>query len=122
MSNSTTYTTTSTEKLLSACGGALVTSLMVTPMDVIKMRLQTQHVYSPPSKLTCCLTLDRCTLTQALKFTKKSFSPRGKFQVANMHECALNHSAVKNPDIFKGTFVKYIFIPYMSKFKTNLIV
>lgn len=112
MSNSTTYTTTSTEKLLSACGGALVTSLMVTPMDVIKMRLQTQHVYTPPSKLTCCLTLDRCTLTQALKFTKKSFSPSssssrgggGKFQVANMHECALNHSAVKNPDIFKGTF------------------
>lgn len=108
MSNST-YSTTSTEKLLSACGGALVTSLMVTPMDVIKMRLQTQNVYTPQSKLACCLTLDRCTLTQALKFTKKAIKPRGKFQVANMHECAMNHSAAKNPQILKGTFVSFFF-------------
>lgn len=102
MSN-TTYSTTSYEKLLSACGGALVTSLMVTPMDVIKMRLQTQHVYTPHVKATCCLTFDRCTLTQAIKTTKRNFSHLGKVQVANLHECAL-HSP-KNPELFKGTFV-----------------
>lgn len=106
-----TYTTTSYEKLLSACGGALVTSLMVTPMDVIKMRLQTQHVYTPHAKNTCCLIFDRCTLTQAMKFTKKTFSSRGKVQVAKLHECALNHTVIKNPQIFKGTFVSiYIYI------------
>ncbi|KAG2237735.1 hypothetical protein INT48_009673 [Thamnidium elegans] len=102
MSTNTTYSTTSYEKLLSACGGALVTSLMVTPMDVIKMRLQTQHVYTPNAKAICCLTFDRCTLTQAIKTTKKNFSSRGKVQVANLHECALQSS--KNPELFKGTF------------------
>ncbi|KAG2197880.1 hypothetical protein INT47_003549 [Mucor saturninus] len=98
-----TYTTTSTEKLLSACGGALVTSIMVTPMDVIKMRLQTQNVYTPLAKNTCCLTFDRCTLTQAMKFTKKTFSSRGKVQVAKLHECALQRTPI-NSQIFKGTF------------------
>lgn len=103
-----TYSTTSSEKLLSACGGALVTSVMVTPMDVIKMRLQTQNVYTPLAKNTCCLTFDRCTLTQAMKFTKKSFPSRGKVQVAKLHECALQHPT-PNSQMFKGTFVS-IFI------------
>lgn len=103
MSTNTTYSTTSYEKLLSACGGALVTSLMVTPMDVIKMRLQTQHVYTANPKAICCLTFDRCTLTQAIKTTKKNFPSRGKVQVASLHECAIQSS--KNPELFKGTFV-----------------
>ena len=113
MSN-TTYTTTSTEKLLSACGGALVTSLMVTPMDVIKMRLQTQPVNNKSLSSTitaCCSTLDRCTLIPNLRLTnKKLFSQGVNFQVASLHECALNHSAAKNPLVFQGTFVRKFFI------------
>ncbi|KAI8366883.1 mitochondrial carrier domain-containing protein [Blakeslea trispora] len=58
---STNYTTTPSEKLLSACGGALLTSVMVTPMDVVKMRMQTQQ-YSPLSSKAslCCLTFNQC--------------------------------------------------------------
>jgi solute carrier family 25 protein 39/40 len=119
MSNSSTYTTTSSEKLLSACGGALVTSVMVTPMDVIKMRLQTQNVYNNVplalKNISCCLTFDRCSLTQALKFTtttkKNNYNnnKQRRVQIANIHECALNHPSRNNPLIFKGTFVSLIF-------------
>ncbi|OBZ86441.1 Solute carrier family 25 member 40 [Choanephora cucurbitarum] len=58
---STNYTTTPSEKLLSACGGALLTSVMVTPMDVVKMRMQTQHPYQLASKASlCCSTFNQC--------------------------------------------------------------
>lgn len=114
-----TYTTTSSEKLLSACGGALVTSIMVTPMDVIKMRLQTQHVYTPHAKNTCCLTFDRCTLTQAMKFTKRTFSSTGKVQVAKLHECALQNTTA-NTQLFKGTFVS-IHLLFFKKKKSSYL-
>ncbi|KAG2185820.1 hypothetical protein INT43_002257 [Umbelopsis isabellina] len=36
-------TTSSSERMLSACTGALLTSLLVTPLDVVKTRLQSQE-------------------------------------------------------------------------------
>ncbi|KAJ8654401.1 hypothetical protein O0I10_009971 [Lichtheimia ornata] len=34
----------STERMIAACGGALVTSLLMTPLDVVKTRLQSQEI------------------------------------------------------------------------------
>ncbi|KAI7885604.1 mitochondrial carrier [Lichtheimia hyalospora FSU 10163] len=38
------YQTTPTERIISACGGALLTMLLMTPLDVVKTRLQTQEI------------------------------------------------------------------------------
>jgi solute carrier family 25 protein 39/40 len=97
----TASTTTSTERLLSACGGALVTSLMVTPMDVVKMRMQTQHVYhataSSLSKAICCMTFNNCT--QSIK--------HGLQYNRSISTCAV-HPTATNSTLFKGTFVSII--------------
>ncbi|ORX66995.1 mitochondrial carrier [Basidiobolus meristosporus CBS 931.73] len=39
-------------KMASACGGALLTSILVTPLDVVKTRLQSQTVYCYGSPLS----------------------------------------------------------------------
>ncbi|XP_035214483.1 solute carrier family 25 member 40-like isoform X4 [Stegodyphus dumicola] len=41
---------TVSEQVLSACAGALVTSLFVTPLDVVKIRLQVQEKVGPGKK------------------------------------------------------------------------
>ncbi|KAL1915587.1 uncharacterized protein VTP21DRAFT_6711 [Calcarisporiella thermophila] len=43
-------------KIVSACGGALITSLLVTPLDLIKTRLQSQIDTRHNSFLKCCDT------------------------------------------------------------------
>lgn len=96
MSNNKNNTTI--EKLISACAGALITSLMVTPMDVIKMRLQTQQRTVPKY---CCTALSQCNLTQPMTLLKKIPFRKTKFQMANIHECAI---AQQQPLIFRGTF------------------
>ncbi|KAL9548864.1 hypothetical protein PS6_006389 [Mucor atramentarius] len=115
MSSSTTYSTTSTEKLLSACGGALVTSLMVTPMDVVKMRMQTQNVYSATtntlSKAMCCMTFNNCT--QSIKHGLQNNRITRGGQLANIYQCTAYSEAAAvsvaaansvNSPAFKGTF------------------
>jgi solute carrier family 25 protein 39/40 len=93
--------TSSTEKLISACSGAIVTSLMVTPMDVVKMRMQT-HQYTP-KRTICCQGIAPCALTHNFQHVAKKRPQRlATYQVANMHECALTQ---KNPLPFKGTLV-----------------
>ncbi|EIE88097.1 hypothetical protein G6F46_002957 [Rhizopus delemar] len=86
MSNNNNNTTI--EKLISACTGAVITSVMVTPMDVIKMRLQTQERPSF-SKRTCC-TWNQCSLTQSTKSYKITPVQGKGLQLANIHECALS--------------------------------
>ncbi|KAI9481660.1 MAG: mitochondrial carrier domain-containing protein [Benjaminiella poitrasii] len=92
MSNTTT---SSTEKLLSACGGALVTSLMVTPMDVVKMRMQTQNVYNA----MCCMAFNNC-IKHGLQSTRIT---RGQ---PLLYECAIPLSSFTTKattPIFKST-------------------
>ncbi|KAF1796917.1 mitochondrial carrier domain-containing protein [Mucor lusitanicus] len=115
MSN-TTYSTTSTEKLLSACGGALVTSLMVTPMDVVKMRMQTQNVYSATTNTLskaamCCMTFNNCT--QSIKHGLQNNRITRGGQLANIYQCTAYSEAAAvsvaasssvNSPVFKGTF------------------
>ncbi|KAI9005782.1 mitochondrial carrier domain-containing protein [Phycomyces nitens] len=108
----TIHTTSSTEKLLSACTGALLTSLLVTPMDVVKLRLQTQH-YDSSRKTKCCSPfspkngLKICTLTSGIQHYSKIFSKKSTRQVASIHECAIELPnrpfAPKNPQMLKGT-------------------
>ncbi|KAI9281588.1 mitochondrial carrier domain-containing protein [Sporodiniella umbellata] len=96
MSSNSNHNTT-VEKLISACTGALITSLMVTPMDVIKMRLQTQQNIFP-SKRHCC-TWNPCNLKKTTKSFKMPAVGGKSLQVANIHECA----ALQQPMILKGT-------------------
>lgn len=116
MSN-TTYSTTSTEKLLSACGGALVTSLMVTPMDVVKMRMQTQNVYSATTNTLsskaamCCMAFNNCT--QSIKHGLQNNRITRGGQLANIYQCTAFSEAAAvsvansvNSPAFKGTFVR----------------
>jgi solute carrier family 25 protein 39/40 len=114
--SSSTYSTTSTEKLLSACGGALVTSLMVTPMDVVKMRMQTQHVYSATtsslSKAMCCMTFNNCT--QSIKHGLQNNRITRGGQLTNVYQCTAYSEAATvsvaansiNSPVFRGTFVR----------------
>ncbi|KAI7869176.1 putative mitochondrial carrier protein [Spinellus fusiger] len=89
----TVYTTSSTEKLLSACTGALLTSLLMTPMDVVKLRLQTQP-YNPSKPLCCSTTsikkdIRTCIWSNGIQHSSKSFYTRSPNQIANLHECAV---------------------------------
>jgi solute carrier family 25 protein 39/40 len=43
---------TSVERMLAACSGSIVTSLIVTPLDVVRVRLQQQEILLPNSE--CC--------------------------------------------------------------------
>lgn len=106
MSNNSNHNTT-IEKLLSACTGALITSLMVTPMDVIKMRLQTQQ-RTLPLKRSCC-TWTPCSLTQSAKSLKIPTIRKSSLQVASIHECALP----QQPMILKGTVVSGVFFLFI---------
>ncbi|KAI8967601.1 mitochondrial carrier domain-containing protein [Mycotypha africana] len=104
---SLTDTTSSTEKLISACGGALLTSLVVTPMDVVKMRLQTQHVYTPSSPAsTCCNTFKSCS--QAIKHDLQLNRLIRGGQFANSIFCPIYvdniATAASRSVILKGTF------------------
>ncbi|CEP18969.1 hypothetical protein [Parasitella parasitica] len=110
MSGSSTYTTTSTEKLLSACAGALITSFMVTPMDVVKMRMQTQHVYSATastiSKAMCCMTFNNCT--QSIKHGLHNNRITRGGHLGTLFQCtayseAAAVSAAANSPAFRGT-------------------
>ncbi|OAD65204.1 hypothetical protein PHYBLDRAFT_89896, partial [Phycomyces blakesleeanus NRRL 1555(-)] len=98
------YTTSSTEKLLSACTGALLTSLLVTPMDVVKLRLQTQNYDSSRKPTACCSPfsskngLKICKLTSGIQHYSKIFSKKGTNQDGF-------HTIVKNeglPGLWKG--------------------
>ncbi|CAO3587483.1 unnamed protein product [Absidia cylindrospora] len=114
MATTTATSTTSTEKLISACAGALVTSLLVTPMDVIKLRLQTQHKQPNLKPSTCCqLTniitsrhreIPPCSWQHNINHTTTTTlrSSSSKQQVASLHECIHSGSA-RQPLIFKGT-------------------
>ncbi|RPA76834.1 mitochondrial carrier [Ascobolus immersus RN42] len=42
---------TATQKMLAACSGSTLTSLLVTPLDVIRVRLQAQHSGPTPIKI-----------------------------------------------------------------------
>ncbi|KAI8974483.1 mitochondrial carrier domain-containing protein [Pilobolus umbonatus] len=84
--------TTSYEKLLSACGGALATSLMVTPLDVIKMRLQTQQI---TQTIQCCMQLfsaDRGHCSHPMKLPNYG-------TMSTLRDC---HSS-QSPLVLKGT-------------------
>ena len=48
------------QRMASALGGSLVTSLVVTPLDVVKVRLQAQSLV-PPIIDTCCGDFVFCT-------------------------------------------------------------
>ncbi|KAI9599108.1 mitochondrial carrier domain-containing protein [Syncephalis fuscata] len=64
-------------KAVSACAGALITSLLVTPLDVVKTRLQSQPVSTNIAKElpcrynhTACLCPPRITLTNVASLYK----------------------------------------------------
>ncbi|ORY96819.1 mitochondrial carrier domain-containing protein [Syncephalastrum racemosum] len=94
---STTATTaiSSTEKLISACLGAFLTSVLVTPMDVVKMRLQTQHVHAKPQHAlfpSCsCMPIPSNTTAEIRKCLREGKRHVPTRQVAAIHECALHH-------------------------------
>ncbi|KAI8086250.1 mitochondrial carrier domain-containing protein [Halteromyces radiatus] len=108
---STTSSTTSTEKLLSACAGALVTSLLVTPLDVIKLRIQTQQKQTTAKASTLCCQLSNsvsrsreipyCSFLKNINHTSILRSTTSKQQIANLHECI--HGHYQHPLVLKGT-------------------
>ncbi|KAI7898683.1 mitochondrial carrier domain-containing protein [Cokeromyces recurvatus] len=89
--------TSSTEKLISACGGALITSLMVTPMDVVKMRMQTQNIYNA----VCCMAFNNC-IKQGLQINRIT---RGQ---PMLYDCAISITNTatnsRTSPVFKNTF------------------
>lgn len=107
MSTTSNTSTTSTEKMISACAGALVTSLLVTPMDVIKLRLQTQQ--SQPTNLKTTLGNVCCQLTNTTSRLRElptciwmNAAPP-KQQTLNLQDCLYGTS--RPSLIFKGTLV-----------------
>jgi hypothetical protein len=99
--HNTLNSTTSYEKIASACTGAILTSLLVTPMDVVKMRLQTQAMnaayYNKTSKAlynSCCMPADLkqvagevCKWNTMPRHERKRM-PAAKLRAAAMHECS----------------------------------
>lgn len=99
--HNTLNSTTSYEKIASACTGAILTSLLVTPMDVVKMRLQTQAMnaayYNKTSKAlynSCCMPADLkqvagevCKWNTIPRHERKRM-PAAKLRAAALHECS----------------------------------
>ncbi|RUP19712.1 mitochondrial carrier domain-containing protein, partial [Jimgerdemannia flammicorona] len=67
MQTNTRHEISSLEKMLSACTGALLTSLLVTPLDVIKTRLQSQALYNSPVRHTSTTPYSATSLTQCCR-------------------------------------------------------
>jgi solute carrier family 25 protein 39/40 len=101
--HNTIHSTTSYEKIVSACTGAILTSILVTPMDVVKMRLQTQamngaaaqnYKTSKPFTTVCCMPADLrkvagevCKWNTIPRHERKRSSP-ATLRAAAMHECS----------------------------------
>lgn len=97
------HSTTSYEKIASACTGAILTSILVTPMDVVKMRLQTQAMNAAAAQnyktaksfsSVCCMPADLkkvagevCKWNTIPRHERKRLSP-SKLRAAAMHECS----------------------------------
>jgi hypothetical protein len=97
------HSTTSYEKIASACSGAILTSILVTPMDVVKMRLQTQAMNAAAAQnyktaksfsSVCCMPADLkkvagevCKWNTIPRHERKRLSP-SKLRAAAMHECS----------------------------------
>ncbi|KAI8576870.1 hypothetical protein K450DRAFT_254675 [Umbelopsis ramanniana AG] len=95
--------TTTYEKIASACTGAILTSILVTPMDVVKMRLQTQAMNAAAAQnyksaksfsSVCCMPADLkkvagevCKWNTIPRHERKRLSPT-KLRAAAMHECS----------------------------------
>ncbi|KAI8066412.1 mitochondrial carrier domain-containing protein [Gongronella butleri] len=98
--------TTSTEKLASALAGSLVTSLLMTPMDVVKFRMQTQQQHSS-STLCCQLSTTTpkpafCNWTHPITHNSGSRrTMRTPKNIAALHECALGYT--RQPFVLRGT-------------------
>ena len=58
------YNITPAQQVVSSCSGALLTSLLTTPFDVVKVRLQAQQQYAltKPCYLMECSCLDGVTI------------------------------------------------------------
>lgn len=58
------YRITPTQQMLSSCFGALTTSVMVTPLDVVKIRLQAQQNVMPSQRcfIYCNGLMDHCII------------------------------------------------------------
>ncbi|KAI0799482.1 mitochondrial carrier domain-containing protein [Xylaria sp. FL0064] len=64
---------TAGQKMASAITGSLLTSLLVTPLDVVRVRLQSQGSSQPPA-----------TATAATEFQKLVVSPQNGFRPSNL--------------------------------------
>ncbi|ORX58781.1 mitochondrial carrier [Hesseltinella vesiculosa] len=97
--------TSSTEKLASALAGSLVTSLLMTPLDVVKFRIQTQaHTKSqaPCCQLTTSPKAVYCTWTHPITHNANTQRPiRLQQHIASLHECTLGYT--KQPFVLRGT-------------------
>ncbi|KAK4882894.1 hypothetical protein RN001_006213 [Aquatica leii] len=75
------YRTTVVQQAAASCSGALITSIFVTPLDVVKIRLQTQQKHIQKSKcfLYCNGLMDHFCPCEPGKFKNEWFQRPGHF-------------------------------------------
>ncbi|KAF5303731.1 hypothetical protein FQA39_LY19019 [Lamprigera yunnana] len=75
------FRTTITEQALASCSGAFITSLFVTPLDVVKIRLQTQQTQVSRSRcfLYCNGLMDHFCACETNGLNKQWFERPGHF-------------------------------------------
>jgi len=75
------YRITPTQQMLSSCFGALTTSLMVTPLDVVKIRLQAQQNTMPSQRcfIYCNGLMDHCIIRVNCQVKEQWYKRPGHF-------------------------------------------
>ena len=73
------FTITPLQQMASACSGALLTSVLTTPFDVVKVRLQAQQQFSSPCFLIDCKCLDGVNICDATGQVSSTPKFRGTF-------------------------------------------
>lgn len=88
---------TTAQRMLSACLGSFITSLVVTPFDVVRIRIQQQEVM--PTGYACC---EQSALTRNMKNAALAIeTPPGVFWI-NQHYCSSAEQCPRITSTFQG--------------------
>ncbi|NXX36982.1 S2540 protein, partial [Nicator chloris] len=106
------------QQAIASCCGALITSLFVTPLDVIKTRLQTQSNPFHKGKQTCTILQAVTIFLYPILLGKRFVYSNGLTDHVNVRQNGDSKAWYKKPGHFKGTLDAFVKIIRIEGIKT----